>query len=116
MGKTEVWTVSGIDEQPKLCGCFDREDIGYYWRIRGESGTLGYINNKMFVERWSGKTLTVYGERTGGGIYSFVSMIRRFICSRCNAIHRQHTPEFRELVRMVYAIFKEDGWGVEGHS
>ena len=108
--------MSGIDEQAQLCDCFDNEDTGYYWRILGEFGTLGYINNRAYVDRWDSKTLTVYRARLTSNIYSFVSKIRHFKCSKCLKIHKLDSPEFRKLIALVYKAYKEDGWGVEGNT
>lgn len=112
--------MSGIDEQTQLCGCFDDKDTGYYWRIAGESGTLGYINNKAYMDRWGdrwgSKILSVYRSHLDSGIYSFVSKIRHFKCSKCLKIHKLDSVEFRKLVRLVYATFKRDGWGVERNT
>jgi len=108
--------MSGIDEQTQLCGCFDDKDTGYYWRIAGEFGTLGYINNKVYTDRWSSKTLSVYTSHLDSGIYSFVSKIRHFKCSACLKIHKLDSVEFRKLVRLVYTTFKMDGWGDERNT
>lgn len=108
--------MSGIDEQTKPCVCFDREDDSVYWTIAGSSGTLGYINNKHYLFDWGGKTLTVYRGRMDSGIDSFVSMIRHFRCSKCYNVYKQYSPEFDKLIRLVYASFKEDGWGAERNT
>jgi len=108
--------MSGIDEQAKLCDCFDREDASVYWTIGRSSETLGYMSNKSYIAYRNDKVLTVYNEFFNDGITSFISMIRHFKCSKCQNIHKQGSPEFDKLIRLVRMCYEVDGWGIERNT
>lgn len=108
--------MSGIDEQTRLCDCFDREDAGVYWTIAGDSGRLGYMSNKSYMAYRNDKALTVYNELFNDGITSFISMIRHFRCSKCQNIHKQGSSEFDKLIRLIRICYEVNGWGIERNT
>lgn len=108
--------MSGIDEQAKLCDCFDREDASVYWTIARDSGVMGYMSNKSYINFRDDKALSVHSKYFNDGITNFISIIGHFKCSRCDEIYMQGSPEFNKLIRLVRICYGINGWGVERNT